>query len=159
MKEKDVRKGVIGWVDVMFQVQDRWDPEVHFVEGGQIWLAVKKFVYQEMSMRDRFLNIEVLTPIKDKATRGRSLQKHHRAGATRWNTKAEGFEGAKDEMLRFTGNAAARLDDQFDSCATLHLGLDSQPLLEEEDFESEEEYELHHSIPPGDEGRSSVTGY
>ena len=161
--KEDVKRGVIGWIDVMFEVEERWHPVTHFVEGGQIWLAVEKVVYQEMQIRDKFLNITVLTPIKDKATRGRSLQKHHRAGATRWNTKAEGYEGAKEELLKFTGNASARLDDQFDSAATLSLGFDSVPLVEEEDFYSEEEWALEHGFKKRggavSDGRSLVTGY
>jgi len=153
----------IGWIDLMFQVEDRWHPEAHFVEGGVIWNAVKNIVYQEMQTRDKFLNIVVLNPIKDKATRGVSLKKRHRAGATRWNTHAEGYEGAKEELLRFTGSSAARLDDQFDSCATLHLGFDSESLVEQEDFFSPEQHEMERGFwnrgGAADQGRSLTTGY
>ena len=157
-------RGEIGWVDLMFEVEERWHPETHFVEGGVIWNAVKNIVYQEMQARDRFLNIEVLNPVKDKATRGTSLKKRHRAGATRWNTRAEGYEGAKEEMLKFTGSAVARLDDQFDSAATLSIGFDSVPLTDKEDFYEEEDWELERGFwargrGARDDGRSSVTGY
>lgn len=155
----DVAKGVFGWIDVMFQVEERWHPEFHAVEGGAIWNAVKKVLFQEMQTRDIFLTIEVIQPVKDKATRGKSLQKRHRAGATRWNTQAEGFESAKDEMLRFTGHAAARLDDQFDSAALLSLAFDNAPLVEEDDFMEEDERYLVENDPRLDEGRSAVTGY
>ena len=151
--------GQSGWIDVMFEIDRRWNPEMFFVEGGVIWEAVKNIVFQEMQLRGHYLNIEVLNPIKDKATRGRSFQKRHRAGANRWNDRAEGYEGAKEEMLRFTGLAAARLDDQFDSCATLHLGIDTLAIVEEEDFDSEEEIEMKRHTPKYNEGRSSVTGY
>lgn len=134
--------GELGWIDVMFEVEERWHPETHYVEGGQIWGAVERMVQQEMQRRDIFMNIEVLNPIKDKATRGTPFRKRHRAGATRWNTEAEGYEDAKQEMLRFTGTAAARLDDQFDSCATLHLGLDRVAVLDQEDEITEEEWAM-----------------
>ncbi len=155
--------GEIGWVDLMFEVDERWSPSTHFVEGGVIWQAVKNIVYQEMQARDRYLNLEVLNPIKDKATRGLSLKKRHRAGMTRWNTKAEGYEGAKEEMLSFTGSANARLDDQFDSAVTLSLGCDLMPKAEKEDFFDEEEQEMERGFwnrpRAGVDGRSTVTGY
>lgn len=153
--------GEYGWIDLMFEVDERWSPEAHFVEGGIIWNAVMNVVYQEMLTRDKFLNLVVLNPVKDKATRGTSLKKRHRAGATRWNTSADGYEGAKEELLKFTGVAAARLDDQFDSAATLSLGFDREPLVEEEDFEPEEELEMHRRDPRKAlaDGRSQVTGY
>lgn len=156
--KESVSRGELGWIDVMFEVDERWSPDTHFVEGGVIWKAVEKLVQQEMQSRDRFLNIVVLQPIKDKATRGRSFQKRHRAGATRWNTKAEGFEGAKQEMLKFTGTSAARLDDQFDSCATLSLGFDTVPLIEEQDFYSGEEMEMENQFIAKKKGRNSQTG-
>jgi len=156
-------RGEIGWIDLMFEIEDRWQPDVHFVEGGIIWNAVKNIVYQEMQTRDRFLEIVVLNPVKDKATRGTSLKKRHRAGATRWNTQAEGFEGAREELLRFTGSSAARLDDQFDSCATLSLGFDNTALVETEDFFTEEQWDLEDGYQrrggEAERGRSAVTGY
>lgn len=157
------QKGDKGWIDLMFEVQDRWHPDTHFVEGGVIWNAVKNMVMQEMLKKGRFLNIVVLNPIKDKAIRGRSFQNRHKAGATRWNTEASGYIGAKEEMLRFTGYATARLDDQFDSAATLCLGLDQQPPMEEDDFWTEEEQEMERGYQMRgqrvDNGRSAVTGY
>ncbi len=161
-----IAKGEFGWIDLMFQLEERYHPEFHFVEGGVIWKAVKQVVEQEMQTRGQFLNIVVLNPIKDKATRGRSLQKRHKAGATRWNTAADGFVGAREEMLKFTGVAASRLDDQFDSAATLSLGIDTLPLVEPEDFFSEEEMEAEEQYAAKkygrasqSGGRSSVTGY
>jgi hypothetical protein len=156
-------QGETGWIDLMFEVEGRWHPEFHAVEGGVIWTTVKNTIYQEMQTRDCFLNIIVLNPVKDKATRGMSLKKRHRAGATRWNTQAEGYEGAKEELLKFTGSAVARLDDQFDSAATLSLGFDGVALVEEEDFFTPEDFEMeegfHRRGSVADQGRSAVTGY
>jgi hypothetical protein len=91
------------------------------------------------------------------------LKKRHRAGATRWNTNSDGYEGAKEELLKFTGSAASRLDDQFDSAATLSIGFDESALVEQEDFFTEEEQELERGFysrgGARDQGRSQVTGY
>ena len=156
-------RGDIGWVDLMFEVDRRWKPDVHYVEGGVIWNAVKNIVYQQMQEQDYFLELVVLNPIKDKATRGTSLKKRHRAGATRWNVEADGYENAKEELLRFTGTAAARLDDQFDSAATLSLGFDTASLVEPEDFHTDEEVEMERGYQrrgrQADDGRSQTTGY
>jgi hypothetical protein len=157
--EAGKRRGEFGWIDLMFEIEDRWHPEVHFVEDGVIWRSVKQILYQEMQVRDTYLSIEEIPSIKDKATRGTSLKKRHRAGATRWNTQAEGYEDAKAEILRFTGNAAARLDDQFDSAALLSLGFDRVPLTAEGDDDSDEELEMERQDPRREEGRSVVTGY
>ena len=155
--------GQIGWIDLMFEVEERWSPDVHYVEGGVIWNSVENVIINEMQDRGSYLNLVVLNPIKDKATRGLTLKKRHRAGATRWNTGAEGYEDAKEEMLRFTGTSAARLDDQFDSAATLAIGLAAEPDTSEEDFLEGDDWERYHNDPYArtdhDEGRSPVTGY
>ena len=160
---QEVARGEKGWIDLMFEVEERWHPDAHFVEGGIIWNAVKNIIFQEMQVRDRFLEIIVLNPVKDKASRGVTLKKRHRAGATRWNTNAEGYDSAKDELLRFTGSSAARLDDQFDSAVTLCMGFDTTNLVEREDFFDDEDWEMeegfHNRGGVTDRGRSGVTGY
>lgn len=156
---REKAQGEFGWIDLMFDVEQRYSPRVHYVEGGVIWQSVEATLYTEMQVRDLYLNIEVLAPIKDKATRGLSLRKRHRAGATRWNCEAAGFAEAKYEMLRFTGTAAARLDDQFDSAATLCLGFELAPLLEDEDAMEEEELDMIRHDPRKLMGRSAQTGY
>lgn len=158
----DFRKGrwsPVEWIEEMFTIQDRWNPEIFWVEDGVIWKAVQRFVYEEMEKRDRFINIEALPSIVDKATRGRSLQKRHRAGSTRWNTTADGYEDARMELLRFTGTSQAILDDQFDSAATLSLGFDRLALVAEEDFKGEEEYEWERQAREVNFGTSNCTGY
>lgn len=147
------------WLDEMFSLQKRYNPEVFWVEDGQIWQSVRRFVYDEMQTRDIWINFETVTSIKDKATRGTSLRKRMRASGTRWNTLAEGFEDAKAEMLRFSPNAQARLDDQFDSAALLSLGFDRMAQVEEEDTMPEEELEMRRQDPRRVDGRSVVTGY
>jgi len=149
----------VEWINVMFEIQQRWSPEIFFVEDGVIWKAVKRMVYEEMQKRDLWINIEAILPVKDKATRGRPFQKRMRAGGCRWDARATGFEGAKQEILRFTGTAQATLDDQFDSAALLSRGFEFVPLIEEEDFDTDEDMDMRKQDPRRNDGRSRVTGY
>lgn len=146
-------------IDEMFMIQRRWRPDVFWVESGQIWLSLKATVQKEMQKRNLWINFVERTPIKDKASRGRSLQKRMKSGATRWDTEAYWFEGMQDEMLRFTGYAEATLDDQFDSAALLSLGFEDMAEVEKEDLMEEEEEEMLRNDPRNSLGRNKVTGY
>ncbi|MDX2059933.1 MAG: phage terminase large subunit [Gemmatimonadales bacterium] len=149
------------WMDEMFILEQRYHPKVWYVEDGVIWKAVAPTLFREMTVRGIWLSIEALLPVKDKATRGRPLQKRHRAGAVRFDKQASWYPAYEYELLRFTGHGEAAMDDQFDSTATLVLGLDRAPITEERDFMSkeEEDFESESTRLRGNEGRSSVTGY
>lgn len=148
-------------VEELFSVEDRWHPAQFFVEGGQIWKAVEPILIKEMLHRDKFINFTVLNPISDKKTRGRSFQKRTRAGAVRFNWAAEWWPNYKEEILRFTGESEALLDDQFDSSATLFLGIERAPEVEDDDQITEEEleYARQGDMIRRQSGRSVVTGY
>lgn len=152
------------WIEEMFLIQRRWNPDVFWVEDGVIWKAVRSMVYREMQVRDLRINFEAITPVKDKGTRGRSLQRRMRAGQCYFDAKAGWFEPMKMEMLRFTGTAAATLDDQFDSAALLSLGFDKFQHVEPEDFWDEDQHEMERGFwnsrkVTKSDGRSAVTGY
>jgi len=147
------------WIDVLFEVQLRHRPDTFFIEDGVIWKAISPTIYREMRLRDIWINFYPITPVKDKATRGRPFQKRMRAGAIRYDKTAEWYSGYEDELLRFTGNSEAKLDDQFDSTAIIFKGLDLSSELDEEDFESDEELEMRATDPRRQSGRSPVTGY
>jgi len=154
----------VEWIDEMFLIQQRWNPEVFWVEDGVIWKAVKSMVYREMQVRDIRINIEAILPVKDKGTRGRSYQRRMRAGQCRFDKQAEWYAGFEQENLRFTGSAAATLDDQFDSAALLSRGFDDFSHIEVEDFFDEDEWELEKGFhqrgrTQDTDGRSQVTGY
>ncbi len=158
------RWDTLEWIDEMFSIQQRWNPEIFWVEDGVIWKAVSRMIYREMQIRDLRINIEAVPSVKDKATRGRSLQRRMRAGQCRFDKRAEWYPGMEQELLKFTGTAAATLDDQFDSAALLSLGMDSMAQVEPEDFFTDEEVEFErgfwNSRKSGKTaGRSAVTGY
>ena len=146
-------------VEELFTVEQIWRPDVFWVEGGQIWNSLWPILSREMQKRGRYINFVVRQPLKDKASRGRSLQKRMRGGGTRWDTEADWFPGMQDEMLRFTGYAEAALDDQFDSAALLSLGFDDLAEVEDEDLEDEEVLDMRRQDPRNTGGRSKVTGY
>jgi len=146
-------------VGVMFDIQSRYEPEMFFVEDGVIWKAISPVLFQEMTARNIFLNIETLLPIKDKKTRGRSLQKRMKAGAMRFDKTSSWYASYESELLRFTGDSDAVLDDQFDSTATLSLGFDKLALLGEEDFMDEDEIYRRRTDRIDGQGRNKHTGY
>lgn len=152
------------WIEEMFSLQLRYDPMIFWVEDGVIWKSVKSMVYREMQIRDIRINIEALPSTKDKATRARNYQRRMRAGQCRFDKRAEWYPSFEQENLKFTGAAAATLDDQFDSAAMLSRGFDELSQIEAEDFFDEEDFELERGFwnqrkQSTSAGRSAVTGY
>ena len=149
-------------IDQMFILQDTYEPEVFFVEDGVIWKAMEPMLNKEMRIRNVFLHCQALGSTKDKAVRGRSLQKRMKAGAVYFDQEATWYPGYESEMLRFTGYGEARLDDQFDSTAILSRGLDNMPILGEDDFLDEDELSFREQArlaQTANDGRSEITGY
>lgn len=148
-------------IEEFFSVEERYHPDAFFVEDGQIWKAIYPMIQKEMIKRDIFCNFIPLTPVKDKKTRGRPLQKRMRAGGVRFDKESSWYGEYEEELLRFTGDSEAIRDDQFDSTATLCLGLEKVPDLEDEDALDDEEISFmreSENLRNGD-GRSSITGY
>lgn len=146
-------------IDEMFRLQALHEPETWFIEDGVIWKAIEPILLKEMRGRNKYLNCIAMLSIKDKATRGRSLQKRMKARAVKFDKEAPWYGGYENELLRFTGYSEAVLDDQFDSTAILSRGVDELPVLDEEDFMTEEELYYASDAPRTDQGRSKLTGY
>ena len=146
-------------IELMFEVEAKWHPQFHFVEDGAIWKAIWPMIRKEMQDRGVFLNFHPVPSVTDKASRGRPYQKRMRAQSMRFDKEAEWYPGYEHENLSFTGNGAAKADDQFDSTAIMVKGLDLTGDVEEEDFYTEEEEEFAQAVPQGKAGRSVTTGY
>ena len=146
-------------IDEMFRLQAMHEPEKWFVEDGVIWKAIEPILLKEMRIRNIYLDCVAMLSIKDKATRGRSLQKRMKARAVKFDKEAPWYAGYEAELLRFTGYSEAVLDDQFDSTGILSRGVDELPVLDEEDFMTEEELYYRNEEPRQDSGRSKLTGY
>lgn len=156
---------VSGWIVEMLLIQRRWNPEFFFVEDGVIWKSVKAMVYNAIREFDTPMNIVEVPSVKDKATRGRTMQKRHRSGMMRFNAGAEWYPGYEAELLRFTGSSQATLDDQFDSTSLLCIGFENyKPEMERDDFVEDEELQIREMAfrktrAANSDGRSEVTGY
>jgi predicted phage terminase large subunit-like protein len=145
-------------IERFFEIQERWNPEAFFVEGGVIWLAIEPALRGEMRRRDRYLNIVPMKAVKDKASRGRTMQARMRSGGMDFNKSADWYAEYEAVMLLFTPEADALDDDDFDATAWLVIGMESLREAEPEDAMTEDELDwVHHET--GEDGRSSVTGY
>lgn len=127
-------------VEELFDFHARWNPVAWYVESGQIWLGLKPMILKEMMRRDIWINFIERTPIKDKAVRGRSLQKRHKNGGMRYDKSASWYPGHEAELLTFTGVSDAVLDDQFDSSALMSIGFDEWNEVDEDEFVEEDEW-------------------
>lgn len=155
------RLDTLGVVDKFFEISRRWDIEEFFVPSGKDWLSVESVLYREMQTRDKFLMIRTVPDDQDKAVKGRPYQKKHRSGSCRYDKKAEWYPGYETELLAFTGVTEAKADDQFDSTATLHRGIELGPVVEDEDFVEDEEWDMvreSRNLRSQNDGRCS-TGY
>jgi hypothetical protein len=65
-------------IEELFDFNEKWKPAAWYVENGQIWLSLKPMIIKEMMRRDKWINFVERQPIKDKAARGRTLQKRHK---------------------------------------------------------------------------------
>lgn len=153
------RWDTLEWINVMFDIQERHSPAVFFVEDGVIWKSIAPTLYKEMQVRDIWINCQPVPPVKDKAARGRPLQKRMRAGGCRFEKEAIWYPAFEAELLRFTGNSDAVADDQFDSAALAVKGFELMSEIEDDDFMDEDEFEARRHDPHVNQGRSSVTGY
>jgi len=149
-------------IEELFDFHNRWRPVAWMVENGQIWLSIKPFILKEMQKRDTWINFIERTPVKDKAARGRSLQRRHKNGGMRFDTQSSWYHAYKTELLTFTGVTDAVLDDQFDSTAIMSIGFDEWNEVDEEDFVEEDEWIARREsrdTKGGAGGGRSVVGY
>jgi hypothetical protein len=155
------RMNILEIIDMMFILQNRWSPEVFFVEDGVIWQAIWEILKPEMMERDIFINVHPIKSIKDKKVRGRTFQKRMRAEGCRFDKEADWYGEFEEEIRRFTGDSDAIKDDQFDSASILCKGFETWNKVEEEDLmtEDEEEFIQFSDRARGQAGRSAVTGY
>lgn len=153
----DVRRG--RWdsfeiIQEMFSIQARYSPDVFTAESGVIDRVLGPFLRAEMYRRNVFLNLNPLTPVKDKRSRASSLQARMRAGGVYFDKSADWFPVLQSEMLRFPRDIH---DDQVDALAWIGLTLDQvgAPMT---DQEMEDEY--YDTIEADTRrGRSIHTGY
>jgi len=143
-------------IDEMFVVQQRYHPEIFTTEAGAIEKSLGPFLYDEMSKRGVFINLERMTPTKDKQSRARSIQARMRQGSVYFDKDAEWYPSLETEMVRFPRDVH---DDQVDALAWIGLTLDKiVPGLSTSELE-DEEYEEEFGVSLWGESRNTITGY
>lgn len=153
----DIRRGrwdALEIVNEMFSVHERYQPDLFTTEAGTIEKSIGAFLKAEMYKRGIFINLNPLTPTKDKQSRARSVQARMRSGSVHFDTQAEWYPVLQSEMLRFPRDI---YDDQVDALAWIGLTLD-QIIIPPTDREIEDKYyeEMESFMPAG---RSATTGY
>jgi predicted phage terminase large subunit-like protein len=154
-------------MEEMFNIERRYHPDIFFVESDKIEKAIGPVLNRDMG-RDRidpdtgestgeknpYINLEKITPSKDKQTRARPLQKMMRSGDVEWDTEADWYEGVKQELIRFPKGTH---DDDVDSTGIIFLGLQMIGDTETEEDLYEEEYEQEFGF--NFTGQSEICGY
>ena len=142
-------------VDQMFEVDEEYEIETWFIESGTILKAIGPYLEEEMARRNRFLNLHLMIPSKDKVTRAKSIQARHKAGRVRYDKSADWYPGVEQELLQFPRGAH---DDFVDTMSQYGLALDEIITPPTEDEVEEEEYATEVAMG-NQQGRSRVTGY
>lgn len=144
-------------VDTILALENIYKPVAFALEDGAISKSLGPFLYEEMTKRNIFPNIVLVTPSKDKMTRVGSMRARMRAGACKFDKKADWYDLFEQELLRFPRD---RHDDQVDAIA--HLGHILDKMVEAPTNEEiiEEEYQKEYeSSGLYERGRDTITGY
>ena len=145
-------------VDELFYLQNKYKPELFFLESENIQKSIGPFIDQEMMKRGIYLNIHDDNPTKDKMQRARALQARMKAGGVYFDMESEWYSVLLNEMLTFP---KGKYMDQVDALSWIGLGLNeitpTYTAGEMAQFEWDEEYE--DSMDPYSMGRNAVTGY
>jgi hypothetical protein len=121
---------------------------------------VYPFIVKEMMKREIWINFVPKVASKDKAVRGRSLQKRHNNGGMRFDKEMEQYPSYELELLSFTGVSEAKEDDCFDSTAWLSIGFDELHEIDDEDFIEDDEWAHRRESKALMHGhRTNSTGY
>jgi len=142
-------------VDQIFEVDEAYEVDTWFIESGTILKAIGPYLDEEMARRNRFLNLHLMVPSKDKITRAKSIQARIKAKRVRFDKSADWWPGVEQEMLQFPRGAH---DDFVDTMSQYGLALDEIITPPTEDEVDEEEYATEVAMG-NQQGRSKVTGY
>lgn len=142
----------------LIAVQQRFGILLWKAEKGQISLAIGPSLYQKMQETGVYLNIDPAVPTKDKRARARSIQARMRAGAVKFDKKADWYPTLEEEMLQFP---KGQYKDQVDAMAWLGMMIDQIAEGPTKKELADEEYEDMVRISYADSGygRDRITGY
>lgn len=109
------------WVDELLRLIKQWKPLCWFGEGGVVGKAIEPIMKRMMTEQRIYCRTERLSPIHDKATRGRAFQGMSHAGAVLFPSGHEWAERVINQCVAFPGGAH---DDAFDVMAWMGLAID-----------------------------------
>ena len=108
------------WVEELLRLIKKWKPLCWFGEGGVVGKAIEPIMIRMMRERRIYCRTERLSPIHDKATRGRAFQGRAHAGHVLF-PRTEWAERVINQCVAFPGGAH---DDAFDVMAWMGLAID-----------------------------------
>ena len=104
----------------MFNLMAKWKPEYFVWEKGILSNAIEPAFLIEMQRRNMFVHIETYPATADKRTRAYPIQQRMRAGAVRFDTEAQWYDGFRDELRKFPKSTRK---DQTDAFAWLGIAI------------------------------------
>lgn len=143
-------------VDTILALNKRYDCVEVTMETGQIDKALGPFLRTEMLERGNFVNLNLVTPTKDKQQRARSWQARMRSGTVHFDTSADWYMAFEQEHLRFPRD---RHDDQVDAAAYLGLSIDRFVNAPTKEQLKEDAWEDEFRLTMQPQGRNETTGY
>lgn len=110
-------------IDAKLKLMDKWKPQMWFAEKGHISKSLAPFMRKRMQEEGIFIAVRSITPIGDKAQRGRSFQGRFNQGLVRIPAFLPWGETIIAELLGFQAGAAH--DDIVDTFSLIGLALDA----------------------------------
>lgn len=108
------------WVTELLRLIKKWKPLCWFGEGGVVGKSMEPIIKLMMREKRIYCRTERLSPIHDKATRGRSFQGMSHAGVVMFPHGKDWAERVIDQCVAFPGGAH---DDAFDAMAWMGLAI------------------------------------
>jgi predicted phage terminase large subunit-like protein len=109
------------WVEELLHLVSKWKPACWFGEAGMIRRAVEPFLVKRAVERKIYFRREWVSPIQDKATRGRAFQARASMGRVVFPHASSWGDSVIAQCVAFPG---AKHDDKFDVLSTLCLVID-----------------------------------
>jgi predicted phage terminase large subunit-like protein len=146
-------------IEELLATQKRYKPHVFTFETEKIDKAIGPSLNRAMMRKRAYLNINTITPVKSKTTRGRSIQAMHKAGAIRYDKESSWFPDFYAEMQTITDSGPrGKHDDSFDAFAYVGLTIDQYfDAQSDEELEEEEYQQMFDDY--SSQGRCPTTGY
>ncbi len=109
------------WIEELLRLIKRWKPLCWFGEGGVVGKAIEPLMVRTMRERRIYCRTERLSPIHDKASRGRAFQGRAHARRVLFPAGSIWAERVISQCVAFPGGTH---DDAFDVMAWMGLAID-----------------------------------